>query len=247
MSSSGARLAHDFRLAREARERLKHRLDGGHEEDGAHEKQVKDKLFRSFDFGKIESEYHYAKRTSEHTGQEIEELLGVFQVMCHMATIPSMRSPDIEKIGSGKKSYPDVFSIASRTIKENKELKPLAPAIQELLKLFHHSYGMFVLDFEKFNNAIIPMIENIEDYVHAKEMDEDVRAKHDKLKKIESLIAFIEAVALVLKDDKDYTYPKFSSLVTTLIGQKASAWEQIAEELLRMKVMAEADLSTQIS
>ena len=242
-----ARLAHDFRLAREARERLKHRLDGEHEEEGEHEKKVKDKLFRSFDFGKIESDYEYAKRSSEHVGSEINELLGEFQIMCQMAMKPNMRSTDLEKIGASKKTYPDVYSIASSALKKFDELKPLAPVVQELMRLYHHSFGMFVLDLEKFNKAIVPMIENIEDYLHAREMDEDVRAKQSKLKKIEALIAFIEAVAEVLKVDKDYAYPKFSSLITTMIGQEASAWQDIAEELLRMKVVAEAELSTRIS
>jgi hypothetical protein len=242
-----ARLAHDFRLAREARERLKNRLDGEHEEEGEHEKQVKDKLFRTFDFGKIESDYQYARRSSEHVGSEINELLGEFQIMCQMAMTPNMRSMDMEKISASKKTYPDVFKIASSALKKFDELKPLAPAIQELMRLYHHSFGMFVLDLEKFNKAIVPMIENIGDYLHAREMDEDVRAKQGKLKKIEALIAFIEAVAEVLKQDKDYAYPKFSSLITTMIGQEASAWEDIAEELLRMKVIAEAELSTRIS
>ncbi|MBE9516550.1 MAG: hypothetical protein IME93_06190 [Proteobacteria bacterium] len=242
-----ARLAHDYRLAHEARERLKHRFDGKNIEENEHEKEVKDKVYKSFNYGKIESDYQYAKRSADHVGREIKELLAVFKVMCHMAMKPDMRSPDTGKIGANSKTYPDVYSISSSALKKYEELRTLASAIQELLRLYHHSFGMFVLDLNKFNKAIIPMIENIEDYTHAKEMDEDVRHKQDKLEKIKALVAFIEAVALILKKGKDYTYPKFSSLIAATIDQVGASWEAIAEELLRMKVIAEAELSTRIS
>jgi len=91
------------------------------------------------------------------------------------------------------------------------------------------------------------MTKNTEDYFHAKEQDEDVRAKQKKLRAIESLIAFIEAVSRLLKDGHNYTYPAFSSAVTKQITLAPSGWKNIAEELLRMKVTAEAELSTRLA
>lgn len=167
--------------------------------------------------------------------------------MCQVAMNPKMRADDLEDDGFKEQDLPDIFVLFTDAMNEFPRLKKLAPAIQELLRLYQHSFGMFKLDFEKFNRAIVPMIENIEDYMSAKEMDEDVRTKQEKLEKIESLISFIEASGIMLKDGENYTYPKFSSVVTKLITSEKKKWSFIAEELLRMKVSAEAELSTQLA
>ena len=106
---------------------------------------------------------------------------------------------------------------------------------------------MFMLDFDKFNNALGPMVENTEDYFQAKEQDEDVRTKQKKLVEIEALIAFIENIAPLLRDGQNYTYPKFSLAVSGHITTAASKWSAIAEELLQMKVAAEAELTTRLA
>jgi hypothetical protein len=106
---------------------------------------------------------------------------------------------------------------------------------------------MFMLDFDKFNNALGPMVENTEDYFQAKEQDEDVRTKQKKLVEIEALIAFIENIAPLLRDGQDYTYPRFSLTVSSHITLAASKWSAIAEELLQMKVAAEAELTTRLA
>jgi hypothetical protein len=132
-------------------------------------------------------------------------------------------------------------------MKKHARLRALIPVIQELLQMYQHSFGMFMFDFDKFTKAIAPIIENTEDYFSAKEVDEDERAKQMKLKKIESLIAFIEAVSVLLKDDGQYSYPSFSTAVTKLITYSSAKWIGIGEELLQMKVMVEARLSTRLS
>jgi hypothetical protein len=126
-------------------------------------------------------------------------------------------------------------------------LRFLLPALQDLLRLYQRSYGLFMLDFDKFNNALGPMIENTEDYFQAKEQDEDVRTKQMKLEKIEALIAFVEDVAQLLRDGIAYTYPRFSSAVSGRITHGAAKWSAIAEPLLQMKVAAEAELTTRLT
>ncbi|GMR17898.1 MAG: hypothetical protein BMS9Abin33_0293 [Gammaproteobacteria bacterium] len=242
-----ARTAHIFRLAQEARERLKSRFDQGTPEDGQHEKEVKKKVFQSFNYADAESNYKYAKRSADSAGKEIEGSLKQFHQMCQMAMKPEMRSPDQIKYKETKKSHIDIYKVSIKAMKTYPRLKSLIPSIQEILRLYQNSFGMFMLDFEKFNKAIVPMTENTEDYFHAKEQDEDVRAKQKKLRAIESLIAFIEAVSRLLKDGRDYTYPAFSSAVTKQITLTRSGWKNIAEELLRMKVTAEAELSTRLA
>jgi len=242
-----ARSAHVFRLAREARERLKHRFEQADSEDSQHEQQVKKKVYQSFNYADAESDFSYAKKSAESAGKEIETSLKQFHQMCQMAMKPEMRTPAKIEVGSAGKTYPDIYAFSAKGLVDHPRLKPLTPNIQELLQLYQHSFGMFMLDFEKFSRAIVPMVENTEDYFNAKEQDEDVRTNQKKLKQIESLIAFIEAVSVLLKDGAQYSYPGFSTAVTKLITYDKAKWLDIAEKLLRMKLAVEAKLSTQLA
>lgn len=242
-----ARTAHIFRLAQEARERLKNKFEGEGSEDNQHEQQVKKKVYQSFNYADAESECSYAKRSAESAGKEIENSLKQFHQMCQMAMKPEMRTPLKIDADSSSKAYPDIYTFSMNAMKKHARLKILIPIIQELLQMYQHSFGMFMLDFGKFSKAIAPMVENTEDYFNAKENDEDERTKQMKLKQIESLIAFIEAVSILLKDGGQYSYPSFSTAVTKLITYSSAKWIGIGEELLLMKVRVEARLSTRLS
>lgn len=241
-----ARSAHVFRLAQQAREQLRQRFANGATEDGQLEQQVKKKVFQNFNYAEAESEYHYNKRCVASTRKEIERSLKDFSLMCQMAMVPAMRSPLVIRYEAGKTPCIDIYSVSLKAMEAFPRLKDLMPTVQELLRLYQRSFGMFMLDFEKFNNALAPMVENTEDYFQAKNLDEDVRTKQLKLERIEALIAFIEDVAPLLRDGQQYTYPKFSSAVSARITAPASRWSSIAEPLLHMKVAAEAELTTRL-
>jgi len=242
-----ARSAHVFRLAQEARVRLKQRFEKGTTEESRQEKQVKQKVYQTFNYAEAESDYRYNHRSANSTRDEISNSLKDFHLMCQMAMKPDMRSA--HKIGStaGKRPCVDIYTITVKAMETFPRLRSLVPAVQEHLKLYQRSFGMFMLDFDKFNNALGPMIENTEDYFQAKEQDEDVRTKLKKLADIEALIAFIEDVSQMLHDGQDYSYPKFSIAISSHITRAASKWSPIAEQLLHMKVAAEAELSTRLA
>lgn len=241
-----ARSAHAFRLAQEARERLKRRFEPGASEDNHQEQQVKQKVIQSFDYAKAESEHDYNQRCAARARTDIEQLLKDFHLMCQMAMRPEMRGPSrIPRDGSP--ADVDIYTTCLKGMRAFPRLQALMPTVQELLRLYQCSFGMFVLDFEKFNNTLGPMIENTDDYFSAKELDEDVRTKQMKLMKIEALIAFIEDVAALLHDGKTYTYPHYSSAVSSHISAPESNWSAISEQLLQMKVAAEADLTTRLA
>ena len=80
----------------------------------------------------------------------------------------------------------------------------------------------------------------------AKEEDEDIQEKRTKLNKIEGLIAFLESAANLLNDGVEYSYSRFSTRISDVIIQSRSPWSHIGEELLRMKVIAEAEYSTRL-
>ena len=242
-----ARSAHVYRLAQEARARLKQRFEQGATQENQQEEQVKQKVYQAFNFAEAESDYRYHKRSAKSIRDGISSSLKDFQLMCQMAMKPEMRS--VHKINSnaGKPPCVDIYTITLKAMRRFPRLQPLIPAVQDQLKLYQRSFGLFMLDFEKFNNTLGPMIENTQDYFQAKEQDEDVRTKQRKLAEIEALIAFIEDASRMLRDGHDYTYPQFSIAISKHITHPAKKWASIAERLLHMKVAAEAELSTRLA
>lgn len=241
-----ARSTHVFRLAQEARERLKRRFEHGASEDSHQEQQVKQKVFQAFDYAKAESEHHYNQRCAARARAEVEQSLKNFQLMCQMAMKPEMRNPSRIDHDAGPADV-DIYTTCLKGMEAFPRLQALMSTVQELLRLYQCSFGMFMLDYEKFNNTLGPMIENTEDYFSAKELDEDVRTKQIKLAKIEALIAFIEDVAALLHDGKTHAYSHYSSAVSSHISAPGSKWSAISEQLLHMKVAAEADLTTRLA
>lgn len=241
-----SRYASMFRIAKEARQRLKDRFSGGPGEEGVTEDVIKKKVIQTFDYGETEINYQYSRREAKNTLDEIETLLKNFQEMCQLAMNPNMREKERGHDPLKKSAHHDVFSIYTAAAVKHPRLSILKVPIQELFRLYQHSYGMFALDFQKFNRAIMPMTENTEAYFQAKDEDEDVRTKRRKLEQIEGLIAFLENVAQLLKTEQKFIYTQFSKAVTDTITKTRSTWAHIAEDLLSMKVSAEADLSTRI-
>ena len=241
-----ARSAHVFRLAQEARERLKQRFENGATEESRQEKVVRQKVYQSFNYAEAESDYQYKRRSAHSISNEIARSLKDFKKMCQMSMKPEMRGPDTIHTEPGKAPNLDIYTITLKAIDSFPRLQSLIPTVQDHLRVYQRSFGMFTLDVDKFNNALGPMIENTEDYFHTKEQDEDVRATQKKLVNIEALIAFIEDVSRLLRDGQDYTYAKFSTAITMHITRAASKWTNITEQLLHMKVVAEAELTTRL-
>lgn len=240
-----ARTAHGFRLAREARDRLKQRFEQGAASESREEQQVRHKVVQSFNYAAAETEYRYARRNAERARSEIENSLQRIHRLCQLAMQPAMRSLSRTHPEDGAPG-PDVYAVCAAALAKFPRLQPLQPAVQELLRLYQRSHGLFRLDFDKLNGALQPMAENAEDYFAAKEQDEDLRTQKRKLELIEALIAFIEEAALLLRNGVEYTYPKFSTAVSGRIAQAGSRWAAIADTLLHMKVAAEAELTTRL-
>lgn len=242
-----SRHASMFRIAKEARQRLKDRFSGGLEMEGEVESEIKEKVIQTFDYGETEINYEYSQREAKNTLADIETVLNDFEEMCQFAMNPDMREKEKDYQPFKKSAYIDVFSIYTAAVIKHPRLSILKDSIQGLFRLFQHSYGMFALDFKKFNLAISPMVDDTDAYFMAKDEDEDVRTKRIKLKQVEGLIAFLENVARLLKTEEKFAYAQFSKAVSDVITATRTRWEHIAEDLLRMKVSAEADLSTRLS
>jgi len=241
-----ARTAHVFRVAQEARELLKERLERGLQNLTVDEERVRKKVIDSFDFAMAEADSRRACQSADQIRGQIDRCLKNFHFMCQMAMKPEMRNLAPFASPAPQPDHIDVYAVSAAGTVAYGELRELLPTIQELLRLYQRSYGLFMLDFDKFNRALKPMKDNPEVYFEARGHDEGVREKQRKLKQIESLIAFIESASLLLRDRIEYTYPRFSLAVSNRIAETPSPWEAIAETLLHMKVAAEAELTTRI-
>lgn len=246
-----ARQGNIFRIAREARIRLKQRLssDLGTEMRGEVETKIRQEVIASFDYSEAETNYKYTQRDSLNKELEITEILGHIRAMAEMARNPAMREVE-EETKDGEKprryDYDDIFARAGQALRKHPRLMEMKNAVLELFRLYQHSFGMFSLDFNNLARAAETMIANSEAYFEAKEEDKDIRTKRDKLKKIEGVIPFLEQSAALLHEPELGDYTKFSKRISATISEKRRPWEHIFEELLRAKVQAEAELSTRM-
>jgi tetratricopeptide (TPR) repeat protein len=260
-----ARYASIYRIAMDARERLKQRLSGvlGSKAGSEVENRIRRNVVSSFDYSEAESNLQFAQRDAHNKAEEILEQLEDIRAMCQMAKNPSMRekSEDSTNISmtvssysvtpTAKKprpgvEYDDVFTLFSRALRAHPRLLHLKDIVLELFRLYQHSYGMLSLDCNNLNKAIETMFDNSEAYFEAKEEDQDIRSKREKLKMIEGLIPFLEHTAVIVMQDGTLSYGRFSRKISDIISEKRTPWAHITEHLLRSKVQAEADLSTRL-
>ncbi|MEW6331869.1 MAG: hypothetical protein AB1560_10450 [Pseudomonadota bacterium] len=260
-----ARYASIYRIAMDARERLKQRLSGvlGSKTGSEVENRIRQNVVSSFDYSEAESNLQFAQRDAHNKAEEILDQLEDIRVMCQMAKNPSMREksedPDsvsmtvssysvtpAKKKMKPRAEYDDVFALFSRALRAYPRLLHLKDIVLELFRLYQHSYGMLSLDCNNLNKAIETMFDNSEAYFEAKEEDRDIRSKREKLKMIEGLIPFLEHTAVAMNEDAVLSYGRFSRKISDIISAKRTPWSHISEHLLRSKVQAEADLSTRL-
>jgi hypothetical protein len=260
-----ARYASIYRIAMDARERLKQRLSGvlGSKTGSEIENRIRRNVVSSFDYSEAESNLQFAQRDARNKAEEILEQLEDIRAMCQMAKNPSMRdkSEDSTSISMtvssysaaptskkprSKVEYDDVFALFSRALRAHPRLLHLKDIVLELFRLYQHSYGMLSLDCNNLNRAIETMFDNSVAYFEAKEEDRDIRSKREKLKMIEGLIPFLEHAAVIVMQEEALSYGRFSRKISDVISEKRTPWAHIAEHLLRSKVQAEADLSTRL-
>jgi hypothetical protein len=242
-----ARLTNIHRIARAARARLKQRLAGGlgAETHGEVETRIKREVVSSFDYTEAEVNLKYAQRESRNKEEEVRAQLADIKAMCQQAMNPTMRDQD-ENATNAAAAYDDVFALFLQTLRSHPRLLQIKDYVLELFKMYQHAFGMFNLDFQNLNRSIATMIENPEAYFESKEEDRDIRAKREKLRRIEGLIPFLERTAESFTDEENDTHSKFSRHMSDMISENKAPWEHICGDLLRAKVQAEADLSTRL-
>lgn len=243
-----AKCTNIYRIAQDVRSRLKARLSGklGAHARGEAEARIKEEVFQTFDYGEVERNLKDAKRRSRMLESEINEILTDLKEMCQMAMNPDMRESTDGLPSINAQRYEDVYAICRTGLNSYPRLRNIKQTMLDLFRLYQHSYGMFRLDFENLNRAMEPMMTNADAYFRSKEEDEDIRVKREKLQKLEVLIPFVETTADALPDRDLRSYAKFSRQFSEIISEARTPWHKISADLLRTKVMAEAELSARM-
>ena len=238
-----AKRTNEFRIAEDASRRLKLRLSGklGATATGEVEESMKQEVLGNFDFATAKASMIDAERKSRIEAKEISDLLYELKAMCQMAMNPDMR----EKLEQTQ-HYDDIFMRFTNCLKQYPRLAQIKDFIIDYFKLYQRAYGMFQLDFDNFNRAVETITSNTEEYFDAKQEDEDMRVKREKLRKYEGLIPFLEHTSEMISEYVDYPFDKFSRKVSEVISEENRPWEHINEELLVSKVTAESDLTTRL-
>ena len=252
LKENEAKLAHIYRIARDARNQLRDRLKGdlGSKPRGKTESRIKDEVVSSFNYGESRESLELAIAESHSKEADVLAQLEEIKAMCQMAMNPAMRErPSLQAAKPttpAKPAHEDIFTRLTDALGKHPALERLKEPVVELFRLYQNSYGMFALDWNRLQAGIQLMVKNTEAYFEAKEEDKDIRAKRDKLHRIESLIPFLERGATMLDEKEDNTYTIYTRRLSDVISEEKAAWASIAEDLLRTKVQAEAEMSTKL-
>ncbi len=266
LKENEARLARIYRIAREARNQLRDRLKGdlGRKPRGETETRIKEEVVSSFDYGESREKLQHAIAEARTREQEVLAELEEIRKMCQMAMNTAMRDKpslgtrpryrdvpnavprDAKPPTNAQPEYEDIFTRLADGLHKHPALERLKEPVIELFKLYQHSYGIFALDWNRLQQGIELMMKNTAAYFEAKEEDKDIRAKREKLRCIEALIPFLERGAKMLGEKEFNTYAIYTRRLSDVISEGKTPWVSIAEDLLRAKVLAEAEMSTRL-
>lgn len=251
LKENEARLVRIYRIARDARNQLRDRFKGelGRKPRGETETRIKEEVVSSFDYGESREKLQQAIAEVRTREQEVLAELEEIRKMCQMAMNPAMR--DKPSLGTkpptnARPEYEDIFTRLADGLHKHPALERLKEPVIELFRLYQHSYGIFALDWNRLQQGIELMMKNTAAYFEAKEEDKDIRAKREKLRRIEALIPFLERGAKMLGEKEYNTYAIYTRKLSDVISENKTPWVSIAEELLRAKVLAEAEMSTRL-
>lgn len=241
-----AQRIHEFRIAQDASKRLRDRLSGtlGMETQGEVEKSIRMEVLETFDFAEAQNRLAETQHESRLMARQVHGLLQEMKSMCRMAMNPDMR--DQNETGVSHNRYEDIFSTFTWALRRYSRLEQIKDFIIEYFKLYQRIYGMFVLDFNNFNQAVESISKNPVGYFESKQEDKDIRVKRDKLRKIEGLIPFLETANTLIVEHAKESFVRFSRRISETISTENGQWVHVAEHLLVAKVAAEADLTTRI-
>lgn len=250
LKENEARHAHIYRIARDARTQLRDRLKGdlGSKPQGKTESRIRDEVVSSFDYGEARESLQLAIAEARTKEQDVLVQLDAIKAMCQLAMNPAMREKPAlgTKPAGTKPAHEDIFTRLTEALQKHPALERLKEPVVELFKLYQHSYGMFALDYNRLQQALQLMQKNAAAYFEAKEEDKDIRAKREKLRHIEGLIPFLERGSRMLDEKEFNTYSIYTRRLSEVISETKAAWASIADDLLRAKVQAEAEMSTKL-
>ncbi|MEK7734758.1 MAG: hypothetical protein AAB329_04885, partial [Pseudomonadota bacterium] len=243
-----AKHANIYRIAKDARSRLRERLSTGIAAEARSEVEgrIKKEMVAAFDYTDAESNYKFARRDSRNAAEDVRQELEEIHLMCQMAMNPTARDPAPPSAPGATPRYEDVYTRFVNAMHRHSRLRALKDAILDLFRLYQSAHGMFRHDFDSLNRAVDTMLGNPDSYFDAKAEDTDILAKRQKLFRIERLIPFLERGSELARDEEHDGYPRFSRALSAQLEDTRAPWADIREDLLRAKIQADADVSTRL-
>ena len=243
-----AKHANIYRIAKDARSRLRERLSTGIAAEARSEVEgrIKKEMVAAFDYTDAESNYKFARRDSRNAAEDVRQELEEIHLMCQMAMNPTARDPAPPSAPGATPRYEDVYTRFVNAMHRHSRLRALKDAILDLFRLYQSAHGMFRHDFDSLNRAVDTMLGNPDSYFDAKAEDTDILAKRQKLFRIERLIPFLERGSELARDEEHDDYPRFSRALSAQLEDTRAPWADIREDLLRAKIQADADVSTRL-
>lgn len=229
-----------FRIAQEARERLRRRLTESAlaQAGGSVETRIRNEVATALNFDEAQAGAQAAARQVAAVEAEVQAPLDAIYAMSQAITDPEKRDRAIALEASD-----DLLSRFAALLAREPETRRIEPHVRALLLLYQRAHSMFVLDFNRLKQALRQLGENSNAYFNAKDEDRDMAAKRERLRKIEALIQFLERVAQLAEAPDLSAYARFSKAFSGAITEPYTPWAFAAENLLSAKVRAEAELS----
>lgn len=230
------------RVTLDARERRRRRRNGhlaGTRDDV--EAWIDDEVAASFDHDEAEVGLQHARYQARTAEQAVTNHLQEIHSLCLHARNPAAGGQEAVAAPEA-----DVCARFAQALEAHACLEPLKERVLELLKLYRHSYGLFQLDYRKLKRALGTLMDSPDVYFQWKVEDRDPAVERNKLRKIEALIPFLEQAARLAADEHMDAYPTFTRELSAAIRGRRAPWHGIAEDLLRAKVQAEAQISERL-
>lgn len=243
-----ARATHEFRIAERASVKLRTRLsakmrqfeDELDDETGTARGGVTD----SFDHENAQHRLDTTEKNVIAMARQMLTILSDLKALCQMAMNADMRDT-VAADRAEDMDIEDVFAALTDAIHRHPRVSSIAGFIVDHFRLIQRTYGLFKIDFENFEQAVLSMTEHATEYFDAIEDDKDLVRKNHHLLMYSALIPYLERIDKLMPDADSLSLTQWSELLTREISTPDVPWAPAADALLVARVAAEADLAVQ--
>ncbi len=242
-----ARATHEFRIAERASEKLRMRLSAKmqqFENELDQEGGSRDGTTDNFDHENAQHRLDTTEKDVIAMARQMLTILSDMKALCQMAMNADMRDT-VAADRAEDMDIEDVFAALTDAIHRHPRVASIAGFIVDHFRLIQRTYGLFKVDFENFEQAVLAMPEHATEYFDAIEDDQDLVRKNHHLLMYACLIPYLENIETFVGDADSLSLSKWTKRLTEEISRPSVPWAPAAEALVVALVAAQADLAAQ--